>query len=42
VLSNPNGEQVNPTYYGAEARQQPRSLYAELFSSDPVAALAVM
>jgi hypothetical protein len=42
VLSNPNGEQVNPTYSGAEVKRQPRNLYCELFSSDPVAALEVM
>jgi hypothetical protein len=36
VLSNPNGEQVNPTYYGAEQKRQPQNLYAWLFSSDPL------
>ena len=38
MCSNPNGEQVNPTYYGAEVKRQPRSLFSELFSSDPVPA----
>ena len=38
MFTNPNGEQVNPTYGGAEVKRQPRNLLSELFSSDPVPA----
>jgi hypothetical protein len=36
MLSNPNGEQVNPTYRGAEEKRQPQNLLSWLFSSDPL------
>jgi hypothetical protein len=35
-FSNPNGEQVNPTYYGAERKRQPSNLLGRVFSSDPL------
>jgi hypothetical protein len=35
MLSNPSGCQVSPTYGGAEAKRQPRSLL-DLFSTGAV------
>lgn len=32
MYSNPSGSQVNPTYYGAEVKRQPRNL-TDLFST---------
>jgi hypothetical protein len=36
MYSNPNGEEVNPTYYGAERKRQPRNLYGWLFGAQMV------